>query len=177
MKKNILILIIIIILFGCTSKKDTPKKIIIKYLQDYQTLSKKVKDNINILVENEKTLNDEQKIKYKKILENHYSNIKYKIKKQQIVKDKALIITEIEVNNNIKVLKNSEYKRYNFVDLNGDFLYENFNNYKIDKLKNEKSKIKYELVFYLHKKNNNWIMEELNKIDKYKMLGIYDKFI
>ena len=177
MRKIALILFILFLLFGCKSNDITPKKAVIKYFTSKQNLSKKTLEEISLLVKNEKALTKDQKYKYKKILKKHYSNLKYKIMEQQIIKRKAIVTVEIEVNNNIKVLKTSEYKKQNFIESNGNFLIKEFNNYKLDKLKEEKSKVKYKMLLYLHKENNNWILNDIGVINKQKMLGIYEKYI
>lgn len=176
MKKILfLVFILLLLLFGCNKAKKAPETVVMNYFNSYQKLDKKAKKNIDYLVNNEKSLDSNQKEKYKSILENHYKNLKYKIKNKKIVKNNSIIISEIEVTNNLKVLKLSEYKKNNFKDKNGYLLIKSFNDYKIDKLKKEKSTIKYNVIFYLHIKNNKWIIDNIKQSDQQKILGIYEE--
>lgn len=174
MKKIILIIFIALIATSCSVNKKSPRKAIEKYFSNYQKLNKSALENIDLLVDNESSLNSKQKKQYREILKNHYKSLKYEIKKEKIINDKAFVSIEIKVNNNIKVLKESDYKMNNFIDNNGNFLIEEFNNYKIDKLKKEKSKIKYKMIFNLHVKSNNWVIDNITKENQEKLLGIYD---
>ena len=180
MKKNILIIILLFLIFcffiGNLNRK-TPERKVREYFNEYQTLSQRAIKHINLLVSNEESLTSSQKEKYRNVLKKHYTNLKYRIKDEKIVNDKAIVFAEIEVKNNIKVLKNAEYKKNIFIDNSGNLSLEKFNNYRINLLNNEKSTIKYEISFNLHVKNNKWVINKISDTTKAKMLGIYNEYI
>ena len=173
--KKIVILCLLILITGCTLNRKSPQKSVEKYFMSYQKLDSYAQNNIDRLVENEETLTFNQKEKYKSILKNHYKNLKYKIKKVKIINNNATVLSEIEVNNNIRVLEKAEDNKTNFAE-NNQFSIEKFNDYIIDMLKKEKSKIKYEVLFNLHIENNDWIIDDLSLSNQEKMLGIYKEY-
>ena len=180
MKKIISILLLVLIISGCSFKDidNTPTKQVEKYLNNYQTLDSKVLSELDSIVDLETTFNDEQKKSYRDILKKHYQDLVYKIKEETINGDRATVEVEIEVNDYTKVLKGvNAYKELNeseFYDDTGEYSELKFNDYKLKKLKENKEKVKYTIYFSLRNQNNKWMLDNLTDTEQEKILGIYE---
>ena len=108
----------------------------------------------------------------------------YKIKNEEIVGNNATVEVEIEVLDYATSINNS--KKY-FLEHEGEFLKENevqikeddldkvktYIDYKIEKLKEQKNKTKYQITFDLEKSGGVWELRNLNEIDRQKIHGLY----
>ena len=86
---------LIFFLFGC-NLGNTPTSKVEDLLMKYQKLDQDIITDINDVLE-EENLTEEQKERYKKLLENQYKNLSYKIKDEQIDGDNAIVTIELEV--------------------------------------------------------------------------------
>lgn len=178
--KKILLVIMIISLFGCSLSQidNTPTKQVESFLNNYQTLDKKVLDDLDIVIAREQAFNREQSLKYRDILKKHYQNLSYEIKDETINGNKATVKAEIEVTDFYKVLKMVETysKNHNdeFLDDNGNFDESKYIDYQLKKMADADDNVKYTLIFSLTKNDDgNWNLDDIDDVTEEKILGIY----
>lgn len=172
MKKILLFILIIIVLSGCSFTNDTPKKITEELFKNYQTLAKDVNDQLDMITENQISLTDQQKTKYKKIIEKQYKNLTYEIKDERIDGEEAIVTVEIEVYNYYKALEEASKKLDNFTN-NGQLDNNKYNDYRIKRLEDIKERIKYTIDVYLNKEEDKWLVDNFTEIEREKIHGIY----
>ena len=73
MKKIFIIMISLLILTGCSLKDidNTPTKQVEAFFNNYQTLDKKVLDDLDVVIARQTNYTKEQKEKYRNILKKH----------------------------------------------------------------------------------------------------------
>lgn len=180
MKKILLVVVMFLTLCGCNimDMDNTPKKQVEKFFNGYQTLDKSVLENLDIIVNNETTLSAEQKDKYRDLLKKHYQNLDYDIKEETINGDSASVKVEIEVTDYSKIKREIEEKRTlsseEFYDVDNTFSESKFQDYRLDKLKDNKERVKYTLYLSLTKVDNKWKLDTISETDEEKILGIYE---
>jgi len=180
MKKVLSILGIALVLTGCSigNMDNTPTKKVETYLNNYQTLDSNVLTELDTLVAQEETFDEDQRTAYRDIMKKHYQDLTYTIKEETVNGDKATVEAEIEVNDYTKVLKEAEtYRSTNeseFLDDEGIFDESMFNDYKFGLLKDNKERVKYTIYFSLTKSDNEWVLDELTETEQEKILGIYE---
>lgn len=172
MKKAYLILLFLsFILLGCENIQNTPVNKVESFLGKYQKMDNIVLDDLDRVINMDKDMTKEQKEEYKKILEKQYQNLSYKIKKEEIENDKAIVDVEIEVLDYKSSLVKSEnyYKEHP-----NEFKKQSeYTDYKINNLKTVTDKQKQDITFYLKKEKGLWSIEELSEIDIQKLHGLY----
>ena len=176
MKKIIVTVLTIFIVSGCKSKM-LASDVVKDYLYNYINISKDVKNSLNIVIDNNKEFNQEDKKLYKKIFLKQYRDLKFMILSEEYDNDKALIT----VNINVYDLSKAEEEATNFLsthlkdfyDENNIFNNEKYINYKLNLMYNTNERIDYSIVFFLNKKKNNWILEQPTDSDLEKIHGIY----
>ena len=180
MKKIIyfLIGISIINLVGCGMVENTPTKQVEAFLSRYQTLDKAVLDDLDAVLEKDKSFNSDQKEEYRDIMKEHYKDLTYEVKDEVIDGNNATVPVEIEVTDYSKVLAEAEEYRKNnedkFTDENGNYDESKFNDYRLKKMKETKDKVKYTLELTLTKnENDKWEMDNLTTADEQKLNGTY----
>lgn len=180
MKKIIYLIGIFLMLTGCSlgDIDNTPTKQVEAFLNNYQTLDKKVLDDLDIVVAKMSNYNNNQKEEYRKILKKHFQNLNYEIKDETINGDRASVKTEIEVTDFRKILTDANnYLSSNsnlFTDENNNYDESKFIDYQIDKLKSAKETVKYTINFTLTKKDKKWTLDPIDDIEEKKILGIYE---
>lgn len=174
MKKIISLVVIILLITGCSLGKDmtnTPTKKVEAYLDSYQKLDDNVLNDLDSLIEDtEYTV--EQKARYKEIFKKHYSNMSYEIKDETIDGDIATVDVEVEVNDYSRIL-NEDANEDDFKDENGVYSPIKYYDYQLDKLERATEKTKYTITFHLTKKDNNWVIDDLDETSMKKIHGIY----
>ena len=90
-------------------------------------------------------------------MKHHYKNITYEIKNETIDDDQATVEVEIEVYDYSKVI-NDEYDEEDFLDEDGEYDVEKFNDYQLGLLDKVDTKTKYTIIFYLSKQDDVWDM-------------------
>lgn len=174
MKKILLIITVTIFLSACTLSKEsnnTPTKQVEAYLNSYQKLDSNVLNDLDTMIKNTE-YNESQKMRYKELMKKHYSNLKYEIKNETIDGNKAMVDVEVEVNDYSKVLsENSNQDDYK--DSDGNYDISKYLDSQLDKLERATEKTKYRVTFYLTKKDNEWIIDDLDKNTIKKIHGIY----
>ncbi len=175
MKKVLIFLFFILIISGCGKNTDTPTSEVKRLFSNYNSLSSDVLIQLDSVMESE-DLSDEQIVKYKEVLKRQYEDLKYKINDEVISDDKAIVSVEVEVYNLVKAIDESE----EYLENNKDEFYKDdkldsskFWDYKLDKMKEEKERVKYTIDFSLTKIDDKWNLDELLETDRQKIHGLY----
>lgn len=166
MKKITLIIIALLLLIGCKNTNNTPTSKVEEFFSSYQTLNKDVLNDLDNIVSKDKTMSKEEKEEYKVLLEKQYQNLSYKIKNEEIIKNKAIVDTEIEVLDYYTTIE--KVKRENKNE-------KTYQKEKLDALKQVNTKTKYNITFTLIKEDNNWKFDSLEKDIIKKIHGLYEK--
>ncbi len=178
MRKIIYILVSMFLITGCTNLSNTPTKKTEEFFKKYQTLDNEVIEDLNRVIEEELTFSKEQKDKYRDILKKHYQNITYEIKDDQITGDDAKVTVDIEVTDFNKALDEAD----NYLKEHGEEFSDDFGNYslskyidyRLDKLKDAKEKVKYTIDIYLTKKDDMWHVNTPDNETLDKINGVYN---
>lgn len=174
MKKIIPIIVFILLISGCSIGKNmtnTPTKKVEMYLDSYQKLDDNVLNDLDTLVEDTE-YSIEQKARYKEIFKKHYSNLSYKILKEVVDGDKALVDAEVEVTDYSKILS-EDIDKTKYTDENGNYDPSKYFDYQLDRLEGATEKVKYTITFNLTKKDNEWVIDDLDQTSMKKIHGIY----
>lgn len=178
MKKIIYIFIALFFVVGCSDLSNTPTKKTEEFLKKYQTLDNNVITDLNAVVNDEITFSSEQKEKYKDIMKKHYQNLTYEIKEDVINGNEAIVTVEIEVTDLKKVLEdaNAYLKEHpeEFNDDFGNYSLTKYTDYKLEKLKEAKEKVKYTINITLTKTNDEWRVNTASEEIMDKINGIYN---
>lgn len=166
MKKKILLFIMpLLLLVGC-ELGNTPTSTVENLLTKYQKLDSDIDSGIDsILVE--QNMLDEQKERYRALIEKQYKNLSYEVKEELIDGNNATVLVEIEV---------IDYKRAinDLVFDNSIYTKETYDNEKLTRLENANDKITYTIEFNLSKDNDDkWRLNALNNEEIKKIQGMY----
>ena len=176
--KKICFILLSLLLIGCNDLSNTPTKKAEDFLKKYQSLDQKVIADLNQVVNDNTELNDSQKKVYLDIMKKHYQNLSYEVKEETVDGDEAVVTIEIAVTDFNKVLDEAnEYMNNNkeeFNDENGNYNASKFNDYKLEKLKDAKEKVKYTIELELTKTNGDWVVDNPSQTTYDKINGIYD---
>ncbi len=177
MKKKLLLFFGIFLLVGCQQMMNTPTKQVEEFLSKYQTMDKKVMDQLDEVIDSAGTMTKEQKEKYRDLMKKQYKNLSYKIKEDTEDGDEATVEVEIEVYDYATAIKNAESylltHKEEFLDEEEEVDDEKFMDYKLSEIDNVKDKVKYTLHFVLEKKDKEWEVEDITDIDRQKLHGLY----
>ena len=155
-------------LFGC-NLGNTPTSKVEDLMMKYQKLDEDIITDINDVLE-EENLTSKQKERYKKLLENQYKNLSYKIKNEEIDGNKAVVTIELEVMDYKKAKEKTEEE---FEEIE-EYTIEEYNNKKLDNLEKVKEKVVYTIELTLDKdRDNNWKLNALTNENKKKLQGMY----
>ena len=180
MKKIIMGFALLFLLTGCDIGKkldNTPTKRVETFLNKYQTLDDDVLDSLDSVIAEESLFNAEQRNKYRDIIKTNYQKMMYKIKEEEIDGVNAIVTAEIEVIDYSKVMSEAEsYRLENMEEFMSDGNYDEskFVDYRLDKLKEAKEKVKYTIDLTLNKVNDEWILDDLTKENEAKLNGVYN---
>lgn len=168
MKKILLLLIISVTLIGC-ELNNSPTSKVEELLAKYQSLDNEIEDEIEEVLSDE-NLTLEQKEEFKKLIKNQYQNLTYDIKEERIDGDNATVTVEIEVIDYKGAITITEEK---YLDIE-DYTIEEYNDDKLEELKNAKEKITYTIDIELAKNSDgDWKVNSLSNIEKKKIQGMY----
>ena len=174
--KKLVYILFLFLLFGCNDLSNTPTKKTEEFLKKYQTLDESVINDLENVV-NESDLNDEQKTIYIDIMKKQYQSLSYEVKDETLNGDEAITAVEISVIDFKKVLdeandylKNNEEEFYD----NGEYSIVKFNDYKLNKLKQAKDKVRYTIEIKLTKINDKWTVDNLSNETYDKINGVYN---
>lgn len=154
------------ILVGC-SLSNTPTSKVEELFNKYQTLDNDINTDIEEVL-NTQTLTEEQKNRYRKLIQNQYKNLTYEIKDERIDGDTATVTAQIEVldyRRSISELNTTSGTNFDILEYNDE---------KIKKLEEVKEKVAYTLdIRVIKDSNGNWKLSPLSDNDKKKILGMY----
>lgn len=174
--KKLVYILFLFLLVGCNDLSNTPTKKTEEFLKKYQTLDESVINDLENVV-NESDLNDEQKTIYIDIMKKQYQSLSYEVKDETLNGDEAITAVEISVIDFKKVLdeandylKNNEEEFYD----NGEYSIVKFNDYKLNKLKQAKDKVRYTIEIKLTKINDKWTVDNLSNETYDKINGVYN---
>lgn len=168
MKKIILLFIFLSFLIGC-SLANTPTSKVEDLISKYQKVDDEISADIDDITSKE-NLTEEQRGRYKKVIEKQYFNLSYEIKNELIDGDEATVTIELTTLDYKKAINetNDYYKGKT------DYTVEEYNNTKLDKLEKTNEKVTYTIEIPLKKdKNNNWHITSLNNETIKKIQGMY----
>lgn len=174
MKKILSIVAIFLVLTGCslgTDMTNTPTRQVEAYLDSYQKLDDNVLNDLDTLIE-DTDYTIEQKARYREVMKKHYSDLDYQIKEEKIDGDKATVDAEVEVRDYSDILA-EEPNKDDYKDANGNYDAGEFLDYQLTKLEAATSKVKYTITFHLTKKDNKWVIDDLDRTSMEKIHGIY----
>lgn len=177
-KKFLLIVVILFLVVGCGNMMNTPTKKVEQFLSKYQTQDKSVLEQLDDVIDDAGTMVDTQKDKYRDLMKRQYQNLSYKIKDETEDGDNATIEVEIEVYDYGRAISESETylttNREEFLNEETQEVdSEKFLNYKINKMKEVKDKIKYTINFTLTKVDDEWKLDDISDVDRQKLHGLY----
>ncbi len=178
MKKIIVILLTIsLFLVGCSMDKNTPTSKVEDFMSKYQRMDSEVLSQLDSVVSNNQELTDEEKKDYKALIEKQYQNMSYKIKDENVDEDNATVTVEVEVYDyRTSLNKSEEYYKDNkdkFQKDDGTDDLEKIWDYKIAELKKVEDRTKQEIIFTLHKEDDEWILDDISDTDREKLHGLY----
>lgn len=205
MKKKIIVFLSLLVLCmtGCSmNNMNTPTGKVEEFLGKYQSMDSEVLTQLDNVISNDTTMNDEQKSDYRSLMEKQYQNLSYKIKNEEIDGDEAEVLVEIEVYDYANsIIESREYyseHRDEFddddtgvdndgTDTNNDGESEegevvggavdnisSFITYKIKQLMDVTDTAKYEITFHLNKVDGEWVVEDLTDVDRQKIHGLFE---
>ena len=203
MKKKLLIVLSLLVMFmtGCGNNMNTPTDKVEELLGKYQSMDSEVLAQLDNIISNDTTMNDDQKEDYQALMEKQYQNLSYKIKDEEIDGDEATVLVEIEVFDYANsIIESREYfteHRDEFddgeigndgADTDNDGQDEegevvggavddisSFITYKIKQLMDVTDKAKYEITFHLTKEDDEWVVEDLSDVDRQKIHGLFEE--
>lgn len=180
MKKFLLVITTcLFMLTGCENMDmdDTPTKKVEDFFNKYQSLDKDVLDDLDTVLANDTSLSADDKDGYRKLMEDHYRDLKYEIKDERIDGDKATVDAEVTVRNYSKAVADAEnYKSSNgseFQDEDGNYSTALFSRYRLDEMEKVTDTVTYTITFSLTRQNDEWTIEELSDEDLNKINGLY----
>ncbi len=174
--KKILIFLFVLLLIGC-GEVSSPKNEVLKLFLNYNSLSSDLLIQLDSVV-NKEDLTDEEKEKFKDILKKQYEDLKYKIVDEVISGDNSVVSVEIEVYDLAKALRESDEYLNNNKELfyiDNKFSNELFWDYKLEKMSEEKDRIRYNLDLTLTKIDKKWVLDELLESNRIKIHGLYNE--
>ena len=163
MNKYFILIIFLTLLVGCTLG-NTPTARVEDMLSNYQRLDKSINISYTNITDDTNISND-LKDRYEELIKKQYKNLSYEIKDEEIDGDTAVVTISVEVMDYKEEINKFNKEEY---DLN------NYHDHVLDALKEVKDKAIYTLEITLSKdKNDTWIVDDLTKENRDKLLGIY----
>ena len=178
-KKIFLVIIALFLVVGCGNMMNTPTKKVEEFLSKYQTQDKSVLAQLDDVIEDAGTLDDDQKESYRTLMKRQYQNFSYKIKDETEDGNTATVAVEIEVFDYGKAISESEVylanNRNEFVtDVDENIVdAKKFLDYKIKQMTDTKDKVTYTINFTLTKVDDEWQLDDISDVDRQKIHGLY----
>lgn len=172
MKKFLCLCIGLLFLTGCNELSNTPTKRVEEFLKKYQTLDNAVITDLNRVISEEENFNEDQKDRYRDIMKKHYQNLAYEVKEEEVDGNNAIVTIEITVTDfNLAMEESSNYLLENtdaFNNNEGQYDVSLYNDYRLEKLKEAKEKVRYTIYFGVTKEDGQWVVDPLvnNSLDK-----------
>ena len=179
MRKIIYIVFMVVVLFfvvGCGMEKNA-KDVAIEYMELYRTKDERIIKELDEYVDNE-DLSDNQKEKYRDVLEKEYSTLMYQVTNERYEGNTAFITMEITVIDLYKAQKKAaNYFNENsdeFNDEDGEYDRSLYTDYKLDLMSKETDTITYTIDVKVEKENDVWKVVQLSNESLEKIHGIYN---
>lgn len=190
--------ILLLVIVGCSNNMSTPTNKVEEFLGKYQSMDEDVLKQLDQVIKDDDLMNDNQKDKYKALMEKQYQNLSYKIENEDIQGDSATVDVEIEVLDYATTAsKAQEYynehkeeieEKYNDKKEDNDNSLENagddvlqaveesvaYINYKLEELETANDTVTYDMTFYLTKEDGEWILQDISDLDRKKLHGLYE---
>ena len=190
--------ILLLVIVGCSNNMSTPTNKVEEFLGKYQSMDEDVLKQLDQVIKDDDTMNDDQKDKYKALMEKQYQNLSYKIENEDIEGNSATVDVEIEVLDYATTAsKAQEYynehkeeieEKYNDKKEDNDNSLENagddvlqaveesvaYINYKLEELETTNDTVTYDMTFYLTKEDGEWILQDISDLDRKKLHGLYE---
>ena len=190
--------ILLLVIVGCSNNMSTPTNKVEEFLGKYQSMDEDVLKQLDQVIKDDDTMNDDQKDKYKALMEKQYQNLSYKIENEDIEGNSATVDVEIEVldyattsskaqeyYNEHKEEIEEKYKDKNedndnsLEDAGDDVLQAveesaAYINYKLEELETANDTVTYDMTFYLTKEDGEWILQDISDLDRKKLHGLYE---
>ena len=190
--------ILLLVIVGCSNNMSTPTNKVEEFLGKYQSMDEDVLKQLDQVIKDDDTMNDDQKDKYKALMEKQYQNLSYKIENEDIEGNSATVDVEIEVldyattaskaqeyYNEHKEEIEEKYKdkkedNDNSLEDAGDDVLQAveesaaYINYKLEELETANDTVTYDMTFYLTKEDGEWILQDISDLDRKKLHGLYE---
>lgn len=191
--------ILSLVIVGCSNNMSTLTNKVEEFLGKYQSMDEDVLKQLDQVIKDDDSMNDDQKDKYKALMEKQYQNLSYKIENEDIQGDSATVDVEIEVLDYATTAsKAQEYynehkeeieEKYNDKKEDNDNSLEDagddvlqaveesvaYINYKLEELETANDTVTYNMTFYLTKEDGEWILQDISDLDRKKLHGLYEK--
>lgn len=191
-------LFLLVVVAGCSNTMNTPTSKVEEFFSKYQNMDDDVATQLDQVLKDDTTMSDEQKEKYKALMEKQYQNLSYKIEDETINGDNATVDVEIKVldyattiNNAKKYYEehkdeieneNKENKEDNTNDVEdaiddaGTAIKESsaYIDYKLKELESVSDTTTYTITFYLTKEDGKWQLQDISDLDLQKIHGLYE---
>ena len=166
MKKKLILFISILFLLVACSMSNTPTSKVEALFSKYQSLDTDISRGIDNILD-EQNLTDENRLRYRNLLEKQYKNLSYEITDEKIDGNNATVTVTLDV---------LDY-RSSISDLTFDstiYTKETFDNEKLNRLENTNNKVTYTLEFTLTKdEEGSWHLNALTNEQIRKIEGMY----
>ena len=191
-------LFFLVVVAGCSNTMNTPTSKVEEFFSKYQNMDDDVATQLDQVLKDDTTMSDEQKEKYRALMEKQYQNLSYKIEDETINGDNATVDVEIKVldyattiNNAKKYYEehkdeieneNKENKEDNTnvvedaIDDAGTAIKESsaYIDYKLKELESVSDTTTYTITFYLTKEDGKWQLQDISDLDLQKIHGLYE---
>lgn len=191
-------LFLLVVVAGCSNTMNTPTSKVEEFFSKYQNMDDDVATQLDQVLKDDTTMSDEQKEKYRVLMEKQYQNLSYKIEDETINGDNATVDVEIKVldyattiNNAKKYYEehkdeieneNKENKEDNTnvvedaIDDAGTAIKESsaYIDYKLKELESVSDTTTYTITFYLTKEDGKWQLQDISDLDLQKIHGLYE---
>ena len=196
--KIIFVGMLLLLVAGCGNNMSTPTNKVEEFLGKYQSMDEDVLVQLDQVIAKDDTMNDDQKDKYKALMEKQYQNLSYKIENEDLEGDSATVDVEIEVlDYATTVSKAQEYyndhkdeieEKYKEKKEDNDNVVEDavddtlqaaeesaaYINYKLEELETANDTVTYTKTFYLTKEDGSWVLQDISDLDRKKLHGLYE---
>lgn len=196
--KIIFVGMLLLLVAGCGNNMSTPTNKVEEFLGKYQSMDEDVLVQLDQVIAKDDTMNDDQKDKYKALMEKQYQNLSYKIENEDLEGDSATVDVEIEVlDYATTVSKAQEYyndhkdeieEKYKEKKEDNDNVVEDavddtlqvaeesaaYINYKLEELETANDTVTYTITFYLTKEDGVWVLQDISDLDRKKLHGLYE---
>ncbi|MBR1413933.1 MAG: hypothetical protein IJ574_04635 [Bacilli bacterium] len=177
MKKILSLIILVLLVVGCSLTNKRPSDAVENYLNNYRNLNEVVLTDLNEILKKENIDEDYQNA-YSDTLKRQYRDLSYEIDDEEYNGNNAKVTVKITVYDYYKANKDSEEylnsHKDEFLDESGNYDASKYMKYRLEKLMDTKDKISYSITFDVKKNNNVWVVEQLDDTSLEKIHGIFN---